>query len=156
MKVQADQHRTERVFQIGDKVFLKLQPYRESSVVGNRIPKLSPKFYGLFKVVDTIGKVDYKLDLLEEAQIHNIFDVSHLKKAFGYSGQVIHLPLGLNPAQEFQPLAILERKLVKRGNQANVQVLVHWKGLSPGEATWKFVSDIQGRYPSVSLEDKRS
>ena len=123
------------------------------------MPKLLAKFYGPFKVVDTIRKVAYKLDLREEAQIHNVFHVfhvSHLKQAFGYSGQVIHLPLGLNPAQEFQPLAILERKLVKRGNQANVQVLVHWKGLSPGEATWKFVSDIQGRYPSVSLEDKRS
>ena len=51
-------------------------------------------------------------------------------------------------------MAILERKLVKRGNRVDVQVLVHWKGLSPAEATWEFVSEIRIRYPSFSLEDK--
>ena len=156
MKVQADHHRIERVFQIGDMVFLKLQPYRQSSVVGKRTPKLSPKFYGPFKVIDTIGKVAYKLELPAETYIHNVFHVSQLKKAYGYSGQGIPLPASCDTVQEFQPMAILERKLVKRGNRADVQVLIHWKGLSPAEATWEFVSEIRRRYPSFSLEDKGS
>ena len=129
-------------------VFLKLQPYRQSSVAGNRIQKLAPKFYGPFKVLDTIGKVVYKLDLLERAQIHNVVHVSQLKKARGYSGQVIPLPVAHNQIQEFQPLAILERKLVKRGNMPDVKVLVHWQGLSPAEVTWEFLSEIQRRYPT--------
>ena len=151
MKVHADQHRTERVFQIGDMVFLKLQPYKQSSVAGNRIQKLAPKFYEPFKVLDTIGKVAYKIDLSKGAQIHNVVHVSQLKKARGYSGQVIPLPVGHNQIQEFQPLAILERKLVKKGNRLDVKVLVHWQGLSPAEATWEFLSEIQRRYPTFCL-----
>ena len=46
MKVQADQHRTERVFQVGDWIWLKLQPYKQSSAKARSNHKLSQKFYG--------------------------------------------------------------------------------------------------------------
>ena len=67
MKSQADRHRSERSFQIGDWVFLKLQQYRQTSMNPGSIPKLAPKFYGPFKVVDTVGKVAYKLELPVDA-----------------------------------------------------------------------------------------
>ena len=156
MKLQTDRHRTERSFQIGDMVFLKLQPYRQVLVSSGRPPKLNPKFYGPFQVVDTVGKVAYRFQLPPEAQIHNVFHVSQLRKAFGPVTQVIPLPIALGQAKEFEPLAILERKLVKRGNCADVQLLIHWKNLSPTEATWEFASEIMRRYPSFSLEDKGS
>ena len=76
MKSQVDQHRSERAFNIGDMVFLKLQPYRQVSIRGGKSPKLAPKFYGPFPMVDTIGKVAYKLTLPEKAQIHDVFHVS--------------------------------------------------------------------------------
>ena len=80
MKLQADQHKSERSFQIGDMMFLKLQSYRQTSITSGRIPKLSPKFYSPFKVLDTIGNVAYKLDLHPESQIHDVFHVYPLKK----------------------------------------------------------------------------
>ena len=156
MKLQTDRHRTERSFQIGDMVFLKLQPYRQVSISSRRPLKLSPKFYGPFQVMDTVGKVPYRLKLPLEAQIHNVFHVSQLRKAFGPMTQIIPLPIALGQAKEFEPLAILERKLVKRGNCVDVQLLIHWKNLSPTEATWEFASEIMRRYPSFSLEDKGS
>ena len=76
MKLQADHHRSEKSFQIGDMVLLKLQPYKHTTVASMRTPKLSLKLYGPFKVLDTIGKVAYKLDLPAKAQIHNVFYVS--------------------------------------------------------------------------------
>ena len=120
------------------------------------IPKLAPKFYGPFKVVDTVGKVAYKLELPVDAQIHNVFHVSQLRKAFGHIGQVIPLPDTLTHGIEFEPLAILERRMVKRGSQAAAQLLIHWRNLSSAKATWEFALEIRRQFPTFSHEDKGS
>lgn len=46
MKVNADKKRTEREFNVGDWVFLKLQPYRQTSVAVRKSLKPTSKFYG--------------------------------------------------------------------------------------------------------------
>ena len=86
-------------------------------------------------MMDTVGKVAYKLELPSDAQIHNVFHVSQLRKVFGYIGQVIPLSANLTQEVEFEPLAILERRMVKRGSQATAQLLIHWKNLSLTEVT---------------------
>ena len=44
MKQQADQHHSERCFDVGDWVFLRLQPYKQMSLKqANKDNKLSPK-----------------------------------------------------------------------------------------------------------------
>jgi hypothetical protein len=46
MKQQADQHRSEISFEVGDWVFLRLQPYKQMSLKKAKNDKLSPKYYG--------------------------------------------------------------------------------------------------------------
>ena len=52
MKQQADQHHSERSFDVGDSVFLRLQPYNKMSLkLAKKDNKLSPKYYGPNKVL---------------------------------------------------------------------------------------------------------
>jgi hypothetical protein len=65
MKQHAYQHHSERSFEIGDWVFLRLQPYKHMSLKqDNKDNKLSPKYYGPYKVFQNIGNMAYKLELL--------------------------------------------------------------------------------------------
>ena len=45
--------------------------------------KLSPKYYGPYKVLQKIGSMDYKLELLASSRVHPVFHVSCLKKVIG-------------------------------------------------------------------------
>ena len=38
--------------------------------------------------------------------------------------------------------------------QAATQLLIHWAGLTPTEATWEFADEIALRFPQFDLEDK--
>ena len=49
----------------------------------NKDNKLSPKYYGPYKVLQNIGTMAYKLELLASSQVHPIFHVSCLKKVIG-------------------------------------------------------------------------
>jgi hypothetical protein len=64
MKQKADQHRSERSFEVGDWVFLRLQPYKQMSLKeAKKDNKLSPKYYVPYKVLQNIGTMGYKLEL---------------------------------------------------------------------------------------------
>jgi hypothetical protein len=84
MKQQADQHRSERSFEVGDWVFLRLQPYKHMSLKqAKKDNKLSPKYYGPYKVLQKIGTMAYKLELPASSRVHPVFHVSCLKKVIG-------------------------------------------------------------------------
>jgi hypothetical protein len=61
MKQQANQHRSERQFEKGDWVFLRLQSYNQSTLKKNKNHKLVPKFYGPHNIIHKIGQVVYEL-----------------------------------------------------------------------------------------------
>ena len=84
MKQQVDQRRSERNFEVGDWIFLRLQPYKKISIKQQKKNnKLSPRYYGPYQIMQNIGSVAYKLELPPTTKIHLIFHVSCLKKAIG-------------------------------------------------------------------------
>jgi hypothetical protein len=64
LKQQVYQHRSEIIFEVGDWVFLRLQPYKQMSLKKyKKDNKLSPKYYVPYKVFQKIGTLAYKLEL---------------------------------------------------------------------------------------------
>jgi hypothetical protein len=55
MKQQEYQGHSECQFVEGDQVFLRLQPYKKTSLKANHCQKLGPKFYGPYPVLKHMG-----------------------------------------------------------------------------------------------------
>ncbi|KAK8956803.1 hypothetical protein KSP39_PZI000629 [Platanthera zijinensis] len=68
----ANRKRRDLTLQVGEKVFLKLQPYRELSVARRTCPKLAPRYYGPFEIISRIGVVAYRLRLPSGSRIHPV------------------------------------------------------------------------------------
>ncbi|KAJ3709255.1 hypothetical protein LUZ61_012960 [Rhynchospora tenuis] len=156
MKKFADSKRSERHFNKGDWVYLKLQPYRQLSVSGTQHNKLSPKFYGPYEILEKVGPVAYKLHLPAASSIHPVVHVFQLKARVG-SGQAVapQLPLMGHTAPSLHlPAAILARRLIKRRNAPIPQIFVQWQDLPPEEASWEDYDVIKQKFPTAILEDK--
>nr|GEX69263.1 putative reverse transcriptase domain-containing protein [Tanacetum cinerariifolium] len=79
-KSYADLKRKPMEFQVGDKVMLKVLPWKGVVHFGKQ-GKLKPRYVRPFNVLERVGDVAYKLDLPEElSRVHNTFHVSNLKK----------------------------------------------------------------------------
>ncbi|GKD58109.1 hypothetical protein Tco_1295618, partial [Tanacetum coccineum] len=70
MRNQANQKRWELTFQVGDYVFLNIQPYRQNTLAKRRYEKLSLRFFGPYRVKRAVGPVAYELELPPEARLH--------------------------------------------------------------------------------------
>ncbi|XP_066323632.1 uncharacterized protein [Miscanthus floridulus] len=81
MKSQVDKRRSERSFDVGDSVYLKLQPYVQASLAPRAHQKLSFRYFGPYKMLFCVGFVAYKLELPPTSTVHPVFHVSLLKLA---------------------------------------------------------------------------
>ncbi|KAD6454386.1 hypothetical protein E3N88_09092 [Mikania micrantha] len=90
-KSYADNRRRPLEFQVGDRVMLKVSPWKGIFRFGKR-GKLSPRFVGPFKILERIGSVAYRLELpLELSNIHDVFHVSNLKKCLTDESLIVPL-----------------------------------------------------------------
>ncbi|GKC89011.1 ty3-gypsy retrotransposon protein [Tanacetum coccineum] len=158
MEVQANRRRRDVEFAVGDKVFVKLQPYRQLTLARRLSNKLAKRYYGHLRRCGRCGKVAYRLALPADSKIHPVFHVSILKPFVGDSAQhVTDLPEEVEDGRPIdQPVAICGTRVILHKGESVQQVLVQWAGRSPDDATWEGLSEFQKAYPNYDLEDKVS
>lgn len=149
MKQLADRHRSERDFLIGDWVYLRLQPYRQTSAQFRSNQKLAPKFYGPFQVIQKVGMVAYKLALPATAKLHPVFHVSLLKKKLGHTTTPCPTLPSISDKGVLipQPQAILDRRLINYKGRPATQLLVQWEGKFAEDATWEHYTQFVAKFP---------
>uniref|UniRef100_A0A2N9HAC2 Integrase catalytic domain-containing protein n=1 Tax=Fagus sylvatica TaxID=28930 RepID=A0A2N9HAC2_FAGSY len=126
---------------------------RQVSVAMRRNAKLSPRFYGPFRILQRIGQVAYKLELPLDTRIHPVFHVSLLKEKLGSKISVQpQLPITIGDHNELRvrPMTILDRRKCRNVEE----VLVQWQGLPTSEATWENLTAMKSQFPEYALEDK--
>ena len=158
MSKYANQQRREVEFEIGDRVYLKLQPYRQQTLAKRPFEKLAARFYGPFTICQRIGKVAYKLELPAHSKIHPVFHVSQLKKVVGEATPISEIPAVLSSDLEWlaEPEELLDVRSTGTDSDPQTEVLIKWKNSSTFEATWEEFHSIQLRFPQFHLEDKVS
>ncbi|XP_054783927.1 uncharacterized protein LOC129290886 [Prosopis cineraria] len=153
MKEQANKHRRDVQFNVGDFVYVKLRPYRLKMLAKRVNEKLSPRFYGPFKVLAKVGNVAYKLELPPTARIHLVFHVSQLKQSVPSIVVNPTIPPALTSELELQvqPEDIRRVRRLMNGQQ---EVLVKWHDLPEFENSWEGAGLICKQFPAFPLEDK--
>ncbi|GKC96101.1 hypothetical protein Tco_1161543 [Tanacetum coccineum] len=129
LRSYADKRRKPLEFQVGDKVMLKVSPWKGVIHFGKR-GKLNPRYIGPFKILAKVGTIAYRLELPEKlSRVHSTFHVSNLKKCL--SDEPLAIPLDeihvddkLNFIEEL--VEIIDRE-VKRLKQSRIPIVkVSW------------------------------
>ena len=139
-KSYADKLRKDLEFEVEDRVFLKLSPWKGVVRFGKR-GKLSPHYIGPFEIVERIGSVAYRLDLPEElSRVHNVFHISMLRKYIPDSSHVLETPeieLRDDLSYKEQPVQIMGREEKELCNKTISLVKIMWRNHIVEEATWE-------------------
>ncbi|KAJ9566644.1 hypothetical protein OSB04_002610 [Centaurea solstitialis] len=155
-KSYADNRQKPLEFQVGDRVLLKVSPWKGLIRFGKK-GKLSPRFVGPFVILERIGPVAYRLDLPPELSfIHDTFHVSNLKKCL--SEETVVLPLEEIQIDEQlrtteEPIEILDREIKQLRRSKIPIVKVRWNSRHGPEFTWDREAFMKNKYPHLFTKD---
>ncbi|GKB11059.1 putative reverse transcriptase domain-containing protein [Tanacetum coccineum] len=158
-KSYANLKRKPMEFQVGDRVMLKVSPWKGVVRFGKR-GKLNPRYVGPFKVLEKVGAVAYKLELPQElSKVHNTFHVSNLKKCYADEPLAVLLDgLHIDDKLHFveEPVKIMDRE-VKRLKQSRIPIVkVRWNSRRGLEFTWEHEDQFQKKYPHLFTKTEPS
>nr|GEU82669.1 putative reverse transcriptase domain-containing protein [Tanacetum cinerariifolium] len=139
-------------FQVGDRVMLKVSPWK-GVIRFRKWGKLNSRYIGPFKVLVKVGAIAYRLELSQQlSRVHNTFHVSNLKECLSDEPLVILLDeIHIDDKLYFvkEPVEIIDRE-VKRIKKSRIPIIrVRWKSRRGLEFTWEREDQIQKKYPHL-------
>ncbi|GJY99029.1 putative reverse transcriptase domain-containing protein [Tanacetum coccineum] len=148
-KSYADVRRKLLEFQVGDKVMLKVSPWKGVIHFGKR-GKLNPRYIRPFRVLAKVGTVAYRLKLPQQlSRIHSTFHVSNFKKCLSDESLVIPLDeIHINDKLHFveEPVEIIDQE-VKRLKQSRIPIIKVRRNSRRGpEFMWEREDQFQKKY----------
>nr|GEW36031.1 putative reverse transcriptase domain-containing protein [Tanacetum cinerariifolium] len=151
-KSYADKRRKPLDFQVGDKVMLKVSPWK-GVIHFRKQGKLNPCYIGPFKILANVRTVAYRLELPEQLNyVHSTFHVSNLKKCLSdeplaITLDEIHVDDKLNFIEK--PVEIMDCE-VKHLKQSRIPFMkVRWNLRRGPEYTWEREDQMQKKYPHL-------
>jgi hypothetical protein len=139
-KKYADIRRRPLEFCPGDKVFLKVAPWKHMLRFGMK-GKLALRFIGPFEIQKCIGPVSYEINLPSQlAKVHNVFHVSLLRKTNVDPSRVLpQVPVEVKEdlTLEVRPIKILDWGKKELHNKKVSIIRVLWRSSQIEEETWE-------------------
>ncbi|GJS81208.1 reverse transcriptase domain-containing protein [Tanacetum coccineum] len=128
-KSYADKRRKPLEFEVGDRVLLKVSPWKGVVRFGKK-GKLAPRYVGPFEIMERVGPVAYRLKLPQELScVHDTFHVSNLKKCLAEPDVQVPLDeIEIDKNLRFveEPIEIVERDVKKLKRRRIPLVKVRW------------------------------
>ncbi|GJR67324.1 putative reverse transcriptase domain-containing protein [Tanacetum coccineum] len=114
------------VFQVGDRVMLKVLPWKGVVRFGKR-GKLNPRYVGPFKVIERVRTVAYKLELPQQLKLR-VDDKLHFVE---------------------EPVEVMDRE-IKQLKRSRIPIIkVRWNSKRGPEFTWEREDQFKQRYPHL-------
>nr|GEZ54490.1 putative reverse transcriptase domain-containing protein [Tanacetum cinerariifolium] len=139
-KSYTDLKRKPMDFQVGDRVMLKVSPWKGVVRFGKR-EKLNPRYIGPFKVLSKVRDVAYRLELPQQLnRVHNTFHVSNLKKCLSDESLMIPLDeLRIDDKLHFveETVEIMDHEIKKLKRIRIPIIKVRWNSKRGPEFTWE-------------------
>ncbi|GKC21838.1 hypothetical protein Tco_1023988, partial [Tanacetum coccineum] len=154
-KSYADKRHKPLEFEVGDRVLLKVSPWKGVVRFGKK-GKLAPRYVGPFEILERIGPVAYRLRLPEELSgVHDTFHVSNLKKCLADAN--LHVPLNeikIDKTLRFveEPVEIMDREIRKLKRSKISLVKVRWNSKRGPEFTWEREDHMKSKYPLLFVD----
>lgn len=149
-KSYVDKHRREMEYNVGEKVFLRVSPWKGVLRFGKQ-GKLSPRYNGPYEIIERVGPLAYRLALPPElSAVHDVFHVSMLRRYRSDPSHIIpesEMEVSEKLTYIEEPMEILDRSIRKLRNKEIPMVKVRWSRHSPKEATWEVEADMRVKYP---------
>nr|GEX77925.1 putative reverse transcriptase domain-containing protein [Tanacetum cinerariifolium] len=151
-KSYADRKRKPMELKVGDRVMLKVSPWK-GVVRFIKRGKLNSRYIRPFKVLAKVGDIAYRLELPQElSRVHHTFHVSNLKKC--YADKPLAMPLeGVHIDETLQfveePVGIMEREIKQLKRSRIPLVKVRWNSRRGLEFTWEREDSFKLKYPHV-------